>query len=215
MSGAVHPAARPRGRTDEGDGARTRGAKPKRQWRRVRRGRVAAASAWPRRAWRLLERRGRGDRRAPPLSNKFHDLDPTHFRLRGAHPQGELQGRELLEMEVHLTRSPRSGSTRQPGVRALQLFRTRLADGARGEAQPVARGEARLPRRRDGRAVLLSLLVLIFTAGGEDLTKLLVEPHRAVRARHRFGDAQAAADEAAPTAEGRIGEQPTCSSAAG
>ena len=72
-------------------------------------------------------------------------------------------------MEVHLDKTPPS-ATRQPGLRALQLLRCARRPCPRS-AQLL---EEKLVFLVDATSVpvLLSLLVLIFTAGGEDLTKL-------------------------------------------
>ena len=109
------------------------------------------------------------------LSNKFRDLDPTHFRyatttLRLTYRQEIL----YCELEVHLDKIAAIGL--DPSNQAYEhynFFRTRLA-GTVPEDQLNALLEQKLVFLVDATSVpvLLSLLVLIFTAGGEDLTKL-------------------------------------------
>ena len=109
------------------------------------------------------------------LVNKFHDLDPTHFRsavctLKVTHRNVSL----YCEVEVHFAEILRFGTSED--ARAYEhynFFRKRLK-GTVPEKELDVLLEEKLVFLVDatGIPVLLSLLVLIFTSGGEDLTKL-------------------------------------------
>ena len=109
------------------------------------------------------------------LENKFADLDPTHFRL--ASCVLKLSFRQLsmyVEVEVH--HEDIMGIALSENNRAqahYDFFRQRLA-GQVPETELDELLEEKLVFLVDatGIPVLLSLLVLIFTSGGEDLTKL-------------------------------------------
>ncbi|KOO22124.1 leucine rich repeat -containing protein, partial [Chrysochromulina tobinii] len=109
------------------------------------------------------------------LANKFHDLDPTHFRYATCTLKLTYQGKALFgEVEVHVTRIAQIGH--DPSNQAYEhynFFRNRLL-GTVPEEKLNQLLEEKLVFLVDatGVPVLLSLLVLIFTAGGEDLTKL-------------------------------------------
>ena len=172
-----------------------------------------SSAASQRGSWRRLPRSGRrrGEaeprlrpaRQPPPtvteiklmhLVNRFDELDPTHFRH-------ALCALKLTHKGVSSTArsrctTPRSCASARPTSRrrALQLL-PQAARGhrARGRARRAARGEARLPRRRDRhpRAALAARAHLHLGRRGPDQAAL--QPHRALRARHRVGHHQAAA----------------------
>ena len=109
------------------------------------------------------------------LANKFHDLDPTHFRHATLILKITYQNRSLFcEVEVHLEKIARIGfDPINQAYEHYNFFRRRLA-GSVPEERLNALLEEKLVFLVDatGVPVLLSLLVLIFTSGGEDLTKL-------------------------------------------
>ena len=107
------------------------------------------------------------------LVNNFEDLDPTHYRksiccLKLSHKRMAI----YLELEVHFYDILRVGQECDP-AQHYNFFRKRLK-GSVPEAQLDMLLEEKLIFLVDatGVPVLLSLLVLIFTSGGEDLTKL-------------------------------------------
>ena len=107
------------------------------------------------------------------MNNKFENLDPTHFRmctcvLRVQHKQLVF----YCEVEVHYFEIMKLARGTDPTVH-YQFFRKRL-QGHVPEHLLDGLLEEKLVFLVDatGIPVLLSLLVLIFTAGGEDLTKL-------------------------------------------
>ena len=109
------------------------------------------------------------------LVNRFHDLDPTHFRqakclLKVSHKNVSAFG----EVEVHYTDILRIGESENSQAYAhYNFFRKRLENKV-----PARELDGLLEEKlvflvdATGIPVLLSLLVLIFTSGGEDLTKL-------------------------------------------
>lgn len=107
------------------------------------------------------------------LINNFEDLDPTHFRkavcgLKIMHKKMSI----YCEVEIHFYDILSVAQESNP-VQHYDFFRKRLK-GTVPESQLDMLLEEKLVFLVDatGVPVLLSLLVLIFTAGGEDLTKL-------------------------------------------
>ena len=107
------------------------------------------------------------------LVNHFEDLDPTHYRkalccLKLAHKKMAI----YCEVEIHFYEVLRVGQESDP-AQHYNFFRKRLK-GTVPEHQLDLLLEEKLVFLVDatGVPVLLSLLVLIFTAGGEDLSKL-------------------------------------------
>jgi hypothetical protein len=113
------------------------------------------------------------------MDNKFDHLDPTHFRfallqIEVAEKLGVNFVSIFCELEVHfheiLTLGQQSNGV---AIEHYNFFRQRLKGSV-----PVAELDRLLEEKliflvdATGIPVLLSLLVLIFTSGGEDLTKL-------------------------------------------
>ena len=107
------------------------------------------------------------------LANMFDQLDPTHFRSITC--SAKLTHRDVTcfcEIQVHYSDILTVAQDTEPTVH-YNFFRTRLA-GTVPETELDAILDEKLVFLVDatGIPVLLSLLVLIFTSGGEDLTKL-------------------------------------------
>ena len=108
------------------------------------------------------------------LVNRFHDLDPTHFRqaccsLKLTHKAISI----FCELEVHYTEILNIGdSADSDAYEHYNFFRKRL-EGKVPAHELDALLEEKLVFLVDatGIPVLLSLLVLIFTSGGEDLSQ--------------------------------------------
>ena len=107
------------------------------------------------------------------LSNRFEHLDPTHFRNMVCQLKLTHQGASCFcEIEVHYVDILTLAKEKDPAEH-YNFFRNRLAGTV-----PMAQLDEILDEKlvflvdATGIPVLLSLLVLIFTAGGEDLTKL-------------------------------------------
>ena len=109
------------------------------------------------------------------LRNKFDDLDPTHFRLAVCVLKMEFRGMFIfIELEVHYEDIMKIAlNEKNQAYSHYNFFRERLK-GTVPEAELDLLLEEKLVFLVDatGIPVLLSLLVLIFTSGGEDLTKL-------------------------------------------
>ena len=111
------------------------------------------------------------------MFNKFADLDPTHFRCVICTMLLTYRGVSIFcEVEIHYQEIMRIALGGGEVVQAMEhynFFRRRLA-GQVAEADLDVLLEGKLVFLVDatGIPVLLSLLVLIFTSGGEDLTKL-------------------------------------------
>ena len=111
------------------------------------------------------------------LFNKFADLDPTHFRCAICTMQLTYRGLSIFcEVEVHYSEIMRIALGGGEVVQAMEhynFFRRRLAGQvAEDELDALLEGKLVFLVDATGIPVLLSLLVLIFTSGGEDLTKL-------------------------------------------
>ena len=107
------------------------------------------------------------------ITNRFDQLDPTHFRSIVCALKLTHQGVSCFcEVEVHYCEVLRVAQEKDPAVH-YDFFRNRLA-GTVPQAELDAILDEKLVFLVDatGIPVLLSLLVLIFTSGGEDLTKL-------------------------------------------
>ena len=107
------------------------------------------------------------------LVNNFEDLDPTHYRkaaccLKLSHKRMSI----YCELEIHFYEILQVGQSCDP-AQHYNFFRKRLK-GTVPENELDMLLEEKLIFLVDatGVPVLLSLLVLIFTSGGEDLTKL-------------------------------------------
>ena len=109
------------------------------------------------------------------LFNRYAELDPTHFRAHVLTLKISYKGVVgYCEAEVHYSEIMKVGlSENANAYEHYNFFRQRLA-GTVPEAELDSLLEEKLIFLVDatGIPVLLSLLVLIFTAGGEDLTKL-------------------------------------------
>jgi hypothetical protein len=109
------------------------------------------------------------------MVNRFADLDPTHFRLAICTVQLSFRGVVMyVEIEVHYDDIMRIALAESGSAYShYNFFRQRLA-GTVPESELDLLLEEKLVFLVDatGIPVLLSLLVLIFTSGGEDLTKL-------------------------------------------
>ena len=109
------------------------------------------------------------------MHNKFADLDPTHFRLAVCVLQLTFRDvRMFVEVEVHYEDVMKIAlDENSSAYDHYNFFRQRLA-GTVPENELDELLEEKLVFLVDatGIPVLLSLLVLIFTSGGEDLTKL-------------------------------------------
>jgi predicted NACHT family NTPase len=107
------------------------------------------------------------------LLNRFEELDPTHFREARCGLKITWKGVFVYcELEIHFCDILLVGNQTDP-KQHYNFFRRRLA-GTVPESELDHLLEEKLLFLVDatGVPVLLSLLVLIFTAGGEDLTKL-------------------------------------------
>ena len=107
------------------------------------------------------------------LTNKFESLDPTHFRVAIMEWKITYKGVSFyVEVEAHFYEILAIAQESSPAVH-YNFFRNRLR-GTVPENELDLLLEEKLVFLVDatGIPVLLSLLVLIFTSGGEDLTKL-------------------------------------------
>ena len=109
------------------------------------------------------------------IYNKFAELDPTHFRCAICTLRLTFRGVSIYcELEVHYHEIMRIALNEDNlAYEHYNFFRRRLA-GQVPEDELDQLLESKLVFLVDatGIPVLLSLLVLIFTSGGEDLTKL-------------------------------------------
>ena len=111
------------------------------------------------------------------LENKFDQLDPTHFRCAILQLQIIEKGVSVyIELEVHFHEILRIGTAaNSAALEHYDFFRKKIEkQGSMPETELKRLLEEKLVFLVDavGIPVLLSLLVLIFTSGGEDLTKL-------------------------------------------
>jgi hypothetical protein len=109
------------------------------------------------------------------LVNKYAERDPTHFRQHTCTLKLQWRGMSAYaEVEVHYVEIMKVGiSNNSSAYEHYNFFREKLKGTVpEGELDELLEEKLIFLVDATGIPVLLSLLVLIFTSGGEDLTKL-------------------------------------------